>query len=55
MFPTDPFIPPELAAHLRALGVDLPAKPRDAASDRAARTGMSEQWKPAYPGEEAPF
>jgi hypothetical protein len=55
MFPAA--IPPELAAHLREIGINLPppAKPRDPVSDASARDGVIRQWMPAYPNEEPPF
>lgn len=53
MFPV--FIPPELAQHLRDIGIALPphAKPRD--SDASARDGISRQWKPTPGDEQPPF
>ena len=52
-----PPIPPELAAHLRDMGIALPppAKPLDAYATHAVQTGMSAQWRPAHPGDEPPF
>jgi hypothetical protein len=57
MFPTDPYIPPEVIAAMRAAGVMFtpPAKPRDPVSDASARDGVIRQWMPAYPNEEPPF
>ncbi len=57
MYPTDPYIPPEVIAAMRAAGVMFtpPAKPRDPVSDASARDGVIRQWMPAYPNEEPPF
>jgi hypothetical protein len=52
-----PPIPPELAAHLRDIGIALPppAKSLDDDHNRAVLSGISNQWRPAYPGDEPPF